>query len=87
MYLLTNPQRVKSVNDLMPMIGEYHTAIEKDQSSSVFTSVVDLHFLDNSCTQRTHTVPIFYFFLLLKLKEKQKLRRRRYIFSHFCDFL
>ena len=22
MYLLTNPQRVKSVNDLMPMIGE-----------------------------------------------------------------
>ncbi len=23
MYLLTNPTRVKSVNDLMPMIGEW----------------------------------------------------------------
>ena len=29
MYLLTNPQRVKSVNDLMPMIGEDNAAVEQ----------------------------------------------------------
>ena len=31
MYLLTNPNRVKSVNDLMPMIGKSQTMQVKRQ--------------------------------------------------------
>ena len=55
MYLLTNPQRVKSVNDLMPMIGWYLNTVTKISLNKIFLGARFYTALDNSI-QRTDTL-------------------------------
>ena len=54
MYLLTNPQRVKSVNDLMPMIGENFVSLAK----LLYIMIPGARFYTalDTCIQRTDTL-------------------------------
>ena len=60
MYLLTNSQRAKSVNDLMPMIGEIEIPIDTqdEKVGNIYLSGARFYTALDNCMQRTDQLEV-----------------------------